>query len=140
MKLLFTIYLRSLAFYMLLTSPLIVVAIAWFASALAAIIYSAVALAVFGAVFYAVYVARPGVVRAGIILVVAVIPAVLLAYDVCLHTLDLLEDRTIWTMDGFSLFPAAAIIAGWVGLYASRKKVVEHFTRSPLEELENIFS
>ncbi len=120
MKTPFIIYIRAVGIYALLTIPALFLPIMYIISMVYVLFYGWFAWAVFTLIYLVTVFCNPGyAVKMGI-LTVAVVVAVLFAFQM-LQVLGV-EDN-IWYSGPFLLFPLAAVISGWVSLNTSRERV-----------------
>jgi hypothetical protein len=119
----FIIFLRALGIYLLVTIPTIGVPAMYLLSAYYALTFGWAACPVFLLAYYLVSKIRCGFTVKWNVLLFAVAAAVALA-----HTLIGISgaEPGAWELTPFLCFPGAAIIAGWVSLFRSRKSVKEY--------------
>lgn len=132
MKLSFEIYLKALGFYALLTAPALVLFFMYFISLFYALLFGFAAWIVFAALFIPVVSLQINTSLKWFIISIAVPLGVATG-----HTLIgvFRFERNVWELNGFLLFPLAAVIAGWISLYISRKKVASLFAVSVNESM-----
>jgi hypothetical protein len=139
MKLTFEIYLKALGFYALLTAPALVLFFMYFISLFYVLLFGLAAWLVFAALFISVASLQINTTLKWFIISIAVPLGVAAG-----HTLIgvFRFERNVWELNGFLLFPLAAVIAGWISLYISRNKIADLFPVSaddtmPFEEVNN---
>ena len=120
MKTPFIIYIRAVGIYALLTIPALCLPVMYIISMMYVLFYGWFAWAVFTFIYLVTVFCNPAYhVKMGI-LVIAVVVAVLFAFQM-LEVLGVEEN--IWHSGAFLLFPLAAVISGWVSLHISRQSV-----------------
>lgn len=120
MKTPFIIYIRAVGIYALLTIPAIFLPVMYIISIMYVLFYGCFAWAIFTFIYLVTIFCNPPYhIKMGI-LTVAVVVAVLFAFQM-LEVLGV-EDN-IWHSGAFLLFPVAAIFSGWISLNISREKV-----------------
>ena len=120
MKTPFIIYIRAVGIYALLTIPALFFPIMYIMSMIYVLFYGWFAWAVFTFIYLVTVFCNPGYhVKMGI-LTVAVVIAVLFAFQM-LEVLG--AEHNIWHSGAFLLFPVAAIFSGWISLDISREAV-----------------
>jgi len=116
----FTIYIRAVGIYALLTLPALFMPIMYIISIMYVLFYGWFAWAVFTMIYLVTVFCNPSYhVKMGI-LIMAVVVAVLFAFQM-LQVLKVEED--IWHSGLFLLFPVAAIFSGWISLNISRERI-----------------
>jgi hypothetical protein len=120
MKTPFIIYIRAVGIYALLTIPALFLPIMYIISIMYVLFYGWFAWAIFTFIYLITVFCNPAYhIKMGI-LTVAVVIAVLFAFQM-IEILGV-EDN-IWHSGAFLLFPVAAIFSGWISLNISREKV-----------------
>lgn len=105
-------------------------------SALYAAVSGLIALGIFFIAFYLLQRATLQYLLISAILFLAIPLAVGAAYKALIVVI--MPVRGFWKMDGFTLFPIAAILSGWVSILISLPRIKEHFTLSIINEIETI--
>jgi len=116
----FTIYIRAIGIYALLTIPALIFPIMYLISMIYVLFYGWFAWALFTVIYLVTVFCNPSYLTKMIILAIGVVIAVLFAFQM----LELLgAEKDIWHSGGYLLFPATAIFSGWISLITSREKV-----------------
>jgi hypothetical protein len=130
MKMPFVIYLRAIGLYALVTFPALMIPVIYFISLFYVLIYGWFAWALF-TIIYLLVVQRSVSFRVQLpVLFAGVVVSVLFAFQM-LEVFNV-EDR-IWHSGPFLLFPAGAVLAGWISLFQSRTKIRDMFTEPVFE-------
>lgn len=130
MKMPFIIYVRAIGLYALVTLPAIMIPVIYFISLVYVLIYGWFAWALF-TIIYLLVVQRS--VRYDVqlpLLFAGIVVAVLFAFQM-IQVLRIEEN--IWQSGPFLLFPAGAVLAGWISLFQSRIKIRDKFTEPVFE-------
>ena len=120
MKTPFIIYIRAVGIYALLTIPALILPIMYIISIMYVLFYGWFAWAIFTFIYLVTTFCNPPYLIKMGILTVAVVVAVLFAFQM-LEVLGVQDN--IWHSGEFLLFPLAAVVSGWVSLNMSREKV-----------------
>jgi hypothetical protein len=141
MKIPFIIYLRAIGLYALFSLPAIMLPVMYVISLFYVLIYGWFAWALFTIIYLLV-------VRRSVsfdiqfpLLYIGVVVAVLFAFQM-LQVLGVEEN--IWHSGPFLLFPAGAVMAGWISLFQSKEKIRNLFAEPVFEFMneteESIFN
>jgi len=126
MKLLMVLYYTALWVYAIAAlQAFILNPVIYLMSLVYVVIYGVLSLAIFSSIFLVLRLTRPKVSLAITILVVAIIPSVGLAYKALNKGMD--DTRNFWAIDEFTIFPTAALIAGWVSIWINYKLIIYYF-------------
>jgi hypothetical protein len=131
------IFLHSLLVYVVFTLPALFLPFIFFVSLLIALLYGLIAVIIFWLCFNGLW--HIGIsTRTGYpLLFVSVIIAVTMAFQVFGWTIHLIlpilfdPGENAWDNGLFLVFPLLAIIAGWIGIYRSRKRILKQFLTRP---------
>jgi len=121
----FTTFIRSVLLYLLLTLPVADRPKIYFLSLVAAFVLGVVAWLVFMLCSYIIRLCKASVIITQVLLYTSVFVAVLLAYSALLAYA--VKGMHFWNIDVVTLYPAAAIAAGWTAIYTSRRKLIRYF-------------
>ena len=116
----FTIYIRAVGIYALLTLPSLILPIMYVISMMYVLIYGWFAWALFTMIYILTVFCNPSLLVKMLVLTVGVVVAVLFAFQM-LEVLRVEQD--IWHSGEFLLFPLAAILSGWISLNKSKEAV-----------------
>jgi hypothetical protein len=130
MKIPFIIYLRAIGLYALLTFPALLVPVIYVISLFYVLLYGWFAWALFTIIYLLVVRRSISFSVQFVVLSVGVVVSVLFAFQM-LEVFDV-EER-IWHSGPFLLFPAGAVMAGWISLFHSRTKIRDQFTEPVFE-------
>ena len=120
MKTPFIIYIRAVGIYMLVTSPVIIAPIMYIISAMYVLIYGWFAWALFSLIYACTWRMKEYENR-----LLVLYPSVIAAVAFAFHMLGLFNpDLDVWNSGEFMLFPAAAVVAGWISLNQARKTIL----------------
>ena len=121
----FTTFIRAVLLYLLLTLPVADKPKIYFLSLVAACVLGVAAWLVFMLCSYVIRVCKASVVVTQVLLYTSVFVAVLLAYSALLAYA--VKGMHFWNIDVVTLYPVAAIVAGWIAIYTSRRKLIRYF-------------
>ncbi len=121
----FFTYIRSVLLYLLFTLPAAFNPRVYLLSVVSACVLGIVAWAVFALFTFLMRLLRAPMATTYFLLCLAVAIGVLCAYAALLAYAT--DGMHFWDIEMFSLFPAAAIIAGWISIYINRKKLRRYF-------------
>lgn len=136
MKIPFIIYAQAYGIYLLLTIPAIVLPPMYFMSAMYAFSYGFAAMAIFVLLFLILHLVKPGyktviaILIAGVVLVVSAGYKLLLVYD--------MPETSFWNVNGYTLFPIAALLAGCIAVYINVPRIRNHLSPSIIQEVNTI--
>jgi hypothetical protein len=126
------IFLRAVAFYLLLSFPaMMALPTMYLISASYALSFGWIAAVVFWLALYTLQFLPLRRVTKAAVLYMVVAAAVVLAFQ-CLELAGVQEQ--IWQSGPFLLFPAAAVVSGWISLFLSRHTLQKLFTESAKTE------
>ena len=116
----FTIYIRAVGIYALITLPALFLPIMYFISMMYVLFYGWFAWAVFTLIYLITVFCNPSFFTKMFILATGVVVSVAFAFQM----LEILGvEENIWHSGLYLLFPLAAIVSGWISLCMSRQKV-----------------
>lgn len=136
MKIPFIIYAQAYGIYLLLTILALVFAPMYFMSAAYTFKYGFAALAVFAVQFLILHLVKPGYKTVIITLLTSVLLAVSAGYKLLL-VYDMPETG-FWNINAFTLFPVAAVIAGFIAVYINIPHLKNYFSPTVEEEIHTI--
>lgn len=129
------VFVKALGFYCLVTMPAMFFPPMYLMSVMFMLMYAGIAGIIFALLFYALQSSQYSLRGKMIALYIAVVPSVALAFQT-METCGSFPG--VWQSEGFMLFPLAAVIAGWISLYQSRKLITEQFKlHVKLQSLQN---
>ena len=131
----FFVFLRALGIYLLITLPALGMPIMYMLSAGYALSFGWIAGALFLLLFYSIQKLATGIITKNVLLYTAVAIAVLVAFQM-MEVLGV-EDH-IWQSGVFLLFPAAAVISGWISLAVYRHAINNLSRPSETDQYESI--
>jgi len=115
------VFIRALGIYLLMTIPAVAaLPLMYLLSAGFALSFGWIAAVLFLFLFYLLQITKMDIMVKTIFLYASVAIAVAVAFQMMEVTGA--EDR-IWQSGGFLLFPAAAVVSGWISLAVSRQKI-----------------
>lgn len=130
-KIIFILFIRAVGIYLLMTLPALGVPMVYIISALYAISFGWIAGIIFLLFTYLLQKIKAGIITKKFFLYAAVPIAVLVAFQ----TMELTGvERHIWNSGAYLLFPAMAIIAGWISTILSWQKVYSLFIADDINE------
>ncbi len=135
MKIPFIIYAQAYGIYLLLTIPALAEPGIYIISAMYAFTAGLAAMAIFTLLFLLLHFIKPHYTTVITVLFVGVLLAVGTGFKLLL--LDSMPGRSFWKMDGDTLFPIAAVLAGCIAVYINIPRIRDHFSPSVLEEEVN---
>ncbi len=121
----FFTYIRSVLLYLLFTLPAAVMPRIYLVSVLASFVLGMAAWLVFMMLSVIIRFIKASMATVYVLLHASVAIAVIIAYSILLGYA--IEGMHFWDLQPFSLFPAAAIAAGWISLYINRAKLKRYF-------------
>ena len=119
MKTAFIIYIKAVGIYALLTIPALMLPPMYLISMMIVLIYGWFAWALFTVIYVTIVFCNFDYAMKMVILVIGVIASVAFAFQM-LEILKVEED--VWH-SGFLIFPIAGVVAGWISLIVSRRKI-----------------
>jgi hypothetical protein len=122
----FFTFIRSVLLYLLFTLPIAGKPKIYFLSVVAAFVLGVVAWLVFMTFSFIIRVFKVPVTATYLLLYVAAFIAVLAAYSALLAYA--VKGMHFWNIEWFTLYPLAAIIAGWISIYVNRRKLKNYFS------------
>ena len=120
----FAVFVRALVIYLLISIPAVAEPVMYLTSAILAVSFGWIAAIVFLLLFYSIQKLNTGLTVKNTLLYTSVTLAVLIAFQ--MMEVTGVEER-IWQSGLFLLFPAVAIIAGWISLAISKQKINQLF-------------
>lgn len=121
----FFTFIRSVLLYLVLTLPVAGRPRIYFLSLVSAFVLGVAAWVVFAIFSFLIRRLKISMTATHLLLYVAVFIAVVAAYSALL--LYAVKGMHFWDIELFTLFPVAAIIAGWISIYINRKKLTRYF-------------
>jgi hypothetical protein len=134
------IFMHSLFFYLLLTLPSLLVPFIFAFSFLIAFIYGLIAVTVFWLCFTGLCRMDISAATAYQFVLLTVMVAVIFAFQVFGWTNNWIlpgafdADESVWDSGLFLALPFLAIIAGWIGVYRSRKRILKQLLTQPYDQ------
>ncbi len=117
----FFTFIRAVLLYLLLTLPVADKPKIYFLSLVSAFVLGVAAWVVFMGLSYIIRICKASVMLSNALLYLAVFVAVLIAYSTLLAYA--VKGMHFWDIDIVTLYPIAAIVAGWLSIYINRKKL-----------------
>lgn len=136
MKIPFIIYAQAYGIYLLLTIPAFTEPIVYLYSVMYAFVAGFIAIIVFALLFWLLHLTKPRYKAAISIMFSGVILAVAIGFKMLL--LLAIPGRGFWEIDGDTLFPVAAVIAGCIAVYINIPNIKNHFSPTLEEEIHTI--
>lgn len=135
MKTALSTFLYGIVIYAIITIPAMIMSIVYFISILYAVTFGWAAFLVFATCLYVLK-----QLTACSALIKWIILYISVAMGVCLG-LQLIEtfkcQKNVWEINGFSLFPLAAIVAGCISVYINRKAISTYINNDVESESTN---
>lgn len=131
----FTIYIRAVGLYALITLPAMFVPLIYLLSLLFVLIFGWFAWALFTVIYLFVTRSKLPYHLKMALLQAAVVPSVAFAYQM---TGILTNDVHIWDSGGYLLFPVVAVIAGWISIPFSRTAISEASPEHTFSDADNL--
>jgi hypothetical protein len=119
MKTPFIIYIRAIGIYAAVTLPALAIPVIYFISLSYVLRYGWFAWALFTLIYLSIRSARSSSATKSIFLLCGVVASVIFAFQM-LEVLSV--ERNIWRSGLFLLFPAGAVLAGWISVFIAERK------------------